>query len=63
MTMTAEYTGQSRTTPGLALAVLACAQLVTALDFNIVYVAPPEIAGPASASRRSRCNGCSVPIR
>lgn len=28
---------------GLALTVLACAQLVTALDFNIVYVALPEI--------------------
>jgi MFS family permease len=28
---------------GLALAVLACAQLITALDFNIIYVALPEI--------------------
>lgn len=28
---------------GLALTVLACAQLITALDFNIVYVALPEI--------------------
>jgi EmrB/QacA subfamily drug resistance transporter len=28
---------------GFALTVLACAQLVTALDFNIVYVALPEI--------------------
>jgi MFS family permease len=39
-------TEQVRAAPaklGLALAALACAQLVTALDFNIVYVALPEI--------------------
>jgi hypothetical protein len=33
----------ARTKLGLALAALARAQLVTALDFNIVYVALPEI--------------------
>ena len=53
MTMTAEYTGQTRTTPGLALVVLACAQLVTALDFNIVYVALPEIGASLSFSAQS----------
>jgi MFS family permease len=41
--ITAEHTGTSRAGRNLALAVLACAQLVTALDFNIVYVALPDI--------------------
>src|ERR1700693_2987983 len=53
MTMTAEYTGQSRTTPGLALALPACAQLVTAPDFHIVYVALPEIGASLSFSAQS----------
>src|SRR5271170_4710826 len=52
-TMTAEYTGQSRATARLALVVLACAQLVTALDFNIVYVALPEIGSSVSFSAQS----------
>jgi EmrB/QacA subfamily drug resistance transporter len=38
---------------GLALTVLACAQLVTALDFNIVYVALPEIGLRLGFSPRS----------
>jgi EmrB/QacA subfamily drug resistance transporter len=38
---------------GLALTVLACAQLVTALDFNIVYVALPEIGEQLGFSPQS----------
>ncbi|MGP4025778.1 MFS transporter [Actinomadura sp. 3N407] len=40
----------SRSRPGLALALLAFAQLIIALDFNIVYVALPEIGRELSFS-------------
>jgi MFS family permease len=39
---------------GLALAALAGAQLITALDFNIVYVALPEIGSQLGFSGQSR---------
>ncbi|MFI2431527.1 MFS transporter [Streptomyces sp. NPDC018693] len=41
--MTSENPGASRRRPALTLALLALAQLITSLDYNIVYVALPEI--------------------
>ncbi|WP_262402529.1 hypothetical protein [Actinomadura sp. CNU-125] len=39
--------------PGLALALLAFAQLIISLDYNIVYVALPEIADALDFSAQS----------
>jgi hypothetical protein len=48
--------------PRLALAALACTQLVTALDFNIVYVALPEICSHLGFSAQSQQWAFSVLI-
>jgi MFS family permease len=46
-------TARGRTYPGLTLALLAFAQLVIAIDFNIVYVALPDIRGALGFSDHS----------
>ncbi|MFC3981067.1 hypothetical protein [Streptosporangium jomthongense] len=43
----------ARRRPGLTLALLAFAQLIVSIDYNIVYVAPPEIGSDLGFSAQS----------
>ncbi|MER8423005.1 hypothetical protein [Mesorhizobium sp. M1403] len=47
---------------GATLALLAFAQLIIALDLNIVFVALPGRSAPASDFQARPCNGWSAPI-